>query len=145
MIFLDSNILLYAISTARDEAEKRQIAQQIVLKNSYGEWGFSTQVMQEFYMNATRQSVVGAALTPALASEYLSLLLVEHPCQAMDAELVLHAHRLHQRYRIHGWDAPILAAAVRLGCTHLISEDFSHQQVYEGITVINPFLPVHNA
>lgn len=136
MVFLDSNILLYAISRAPEEAAKRAVAERIVLET---EWSFSAQVMEEFYVNAIRPGPAGAPLTPPLASEYLQLLLPDHHCQALDAELVMQAQRLHQRFRIQWWDAPILAAAQRLGCSHVISEDLAHGQDYDGVTVINPF------
>ena len=136
MVFLDSNILLYAISRAPDEAPRRAMAERIVME---GDWGFSAQVLQEFYVNAIRPAPQDPALTPVLASEYLQLLLPDHPCQLLDADLVMHAQRLHQRYRIQWWDAPILAAAKRLGCSHVLSEDLAHGQSYDGVTVINPF------
>lgn len=137
MVFLDSNILLYAISRAPEEAPKRAIAERIVME---GEWGFSAQVLQEFYVNAIRPAPQASALTPVLASEYLQILLPDHPCQPLDADLVMHAQRLHQRYRIQWWDAPILAAAKRLGCSHVLSEDLAHGQSYDGVRVRNPFV-----
>jgi predicted nucleic acid-binding protein len=139
MIFLDTNVLLYAISPAPDEAAKRRIAEQVVLE---GDWGFSAQVMQEFYVNAIKPGPTGPALAPVQASEYLQLLLPDHPCQTIDADLAIKAQWLHQRFRIQWWDAPILAAAQRLGCHHVLSEDFQHGQNYDGVTVINPFKEV---
>lgn len=137
VVFLDSNVLLYAISPAPDEAPKRAIAERIVME---ADWALSAQVLQEFYVNAIRPAPSAPALTPLLASEYLQLLLADHPCQPIDADLVMHAQRLHQRYRIQWWDAPILAAAKRLGCSHVLSEDLAQGQSYDGVTVLNPFL-----
>lgn len=37
------------------------------------------------------------------------------------------------------WDAAIVAAARALGCRELLSEDFSHGRIIEGVTIINPF------
>jgi predicted nucleic acid-binding protein len=137
MLFLDTNVLLYAVSPAPDEAAKRRIAEEIVLG---GEWAFSPQVMSEFYVNAIKPTPSGPGLTASSASEYLSLLLPDHPCQAMDAELVLTAQSLHQRFRVQWWDALILATAARMGCRYLLSEDLSHGQDYDGVTVLNPFV-----
>lgn len=136
-LFLDTNILLYAVSAAPDEAGKRCIAEEIV---QCEDWSFSVQVMQEFFSNAIRPTPRGPGLSPEAAGEYLELLLPDHPCQAMDASLILEATRLYASFRIHWWDAPILAAARRLGCTYVFSEDFSHGQTYDGVTVLNPFL-----
>jgi predicted nucleic acid-binding protein len=60
--FIDTNILLYAISTAEQEAEKRAIARQILLRTDLA---FSVQVFQEFYAQATRPS--GARVNPEIA------------------------------------------------------------------------------
>ena len=48
---IDTNILLYAISTAPEEAEKKRVARGVL---AGGDWGLSVQVLQEFYVNATR-------------------------------------------------------------------------------------------
>jgi predicted nucleic acid-binding protein len=37
------------------------------------------------------------------------------------------------------WDSLILAAAGRLGCSRVPSEDFQARRDFEGIQVINPF------
>ena len=57
-----------------------------------------------------------------------------------DRELVLAALSLRNRYNLSHWDAAILCAAARLGAHTVISEDLSHGQRYDGITVLNPFL-----
>ena len=51
MVFVDTNILLYAISTHPSEAEKNQKARAIL---SGSDLVFSVQVLQEFYVQATR-------------------------------------------------------------------------------------------
>jgi predicted nucleic acid-binding protein len=37
------------------------------------------------------------------------------------------------------WDAAIVAAAKKLGCHTLYSEDLNDGQDYDGVTVVNPF------
>jgi predicted nucleic acid-binding protein len=137
VVFLDTNILLYAISPKEAEAGKRAVAERIILA---GKFGLSTQVMVEFYVNAIKPTPQGAGFTSQQARRYLDTLLLLNHCQPTDSELIITAIGLHQRFRIDWWDAPILAAAQRLGCSHLLSEDFSHGQDYDGVTVINPFL-----
>jgi predicted nucleic acid-binding protein len=65
--FVDTNILLYAISTADTEAEKRAIARQILLRTDLA---FSVQVFQEFYVQATRPS--GARIAPEIAVRFIT-------------------------------------------------------------------------
>jgi len=60
-------------------------------------------------------------------------------------ELVLEAVELTVRHKVSYWDAAIIAAARRLGCDILYSEDLSHGQDYDGVKVVNPFLAVASA
>src|SRR5437763_16381163 len=50
MRFLDTNILLYSISTDREEAAKRSVAVQLLRERNNA---MSVQVLQEFYVHAT--------------------------------------------------------------------------------------------
>jgi predicted nucleic acid-binding protein len=47
--FIDTNLLLYAGSNAREDQAKRAIAHQVLSQSGIG---FSAQVMQEFYAAA---------------------------------------------------------------------------------------------
>ena len=46
---------------------------------------------------------------------------------------------LKQKYQTSFWDGLILAAAIRSSAKELWSEDFNHGQVYESVTIVNPF------
>ena len=50
MRFVDTNILLYAVSTAPEEESKRRVALSLL----DSELALSVQVLQEFYVQATR-------------------------------------------------------------------------------------------
>lgn len=54
-VFCDSNILLYAASNAPEDAVKRVTARRILALPGVG---FSAQVLQEFYVNATRKQAL---------------------------------------------------------------------------------------
>ena len=49
--FLDTNVLLYAVKTTPAEASKRQLARYLLTEV---DWTLSVQVLQEFYVQATR-------------------------------------------------------------------------------------------
>ena len=68
--------------------------------------------------------------------------LVYLPDFGFDPGTCPRAVELHERHQVSYWDAGILAAAQRLGCHSVYSEDLNHGQVYDGVTVINPFLAV---
>lgn len=53
MRFVDTNVLLYSVSTAAAEQEKAQIALKIL---DDPDLALSVQVLQEFYVQATRES-----------------------------------------------------------------------------------------
>ena len=53
MRFVDTNILLYAISTDADERDKAERANQILEGRDLA---LSVQVLQEFYVQATRET-----------------------------------------------------------------------------------------
>ena len=131
--FIDTNILLYAASTNPSEADKRNAARKTLAANPIC---FSVQVAQEFFVNATRK------LTPPLSrTDALTFLSQIGPITVvpLDYELFQEATRLSERFQISYWDAAVVAAAKRMHCTTLYSEDLSAGQNYEGVTVANPF------
>ncbi len=132
--FLDTNILIYATSLASDHTLKKPVARQWVART---DWGISSQVLMEFYANASQAR---HGLPPTAPLRYLERIAARRPVQSVDKELVLAALNLRHRYRLSHWDAAILCAAQRLGAHTVVSEDLGNGQVYEGITVINPFL-----
>jgi predicted nucleic acid-binding protein len=48
--FLDTNVLLYAVSADPGEAAKRHLARQLLQDD---DWTLSIQVLQEFFVQAT--------------------------------------------------------------------------------------------
>lgn len=67
--------------------------------------------------------------------------LLRRPTVATDATLVLEDLRLKERYQPTYWDAAIVAAARVLGARVLYSADLNHGQDYDGVRVVDPFLP----
>ena len=131
--FIDTNILLYADDL--DAGDKRTRAQEI-LKETIGESRavVSTQVLQEFFVNATRK----LGVPPEIARKKVELL------QRLDVivirpELILSAIDLHRLHSFSFWDALVLRAAAAGGCGVVLSEDMNHGQVIDGVRVENPF------
>jgi predicted nucleic acid-binding protein len=130
---LDSNVLLYAVSTHPSERQKREQARALLAAPGIG---FSTQVFSEFYDNATRKRE--PRLTHAQAVAILEPLRAL-PVQPITAEVVWDAFRLTARFQLRFWDAAILAAARALDCRIVWSEDLNDGQQYDGVRVQNPF------
>ena len=131
--FLDTNILIYA-AAGRDQAEqKRRRARELIVD---AEFGTSTQVLQEFYVNVTRKIA-----RPLSAERGLSWVerLAKLPIVETDVQLIKAAIGLSVRYRISYWDGAILAAAARLGTNLVYSEDLQHTGKFGTVQVVNPF------
>ena len=131
--FVDTNVLLYAISTAEEEAIKRAIARRVLLRTDLA---FSVQVLQEFYVQATRLSA--GRVAPEIAVRLIRS-WTRFPVQQITVELMFAAFATHQRFGISYWDAAIIEAARSLGCSELLSEDLQDQQNFGGIYAVNPF------
>lgn len=133
-VFFDTNVLIYSISEAPDEAAKREAA-RILLDRTDGV--LSVQVLQEFYVQATRPSRPGR-LEPEDAAEFVRT-WTRFKVQDNTLAVLLSALEIKARYGFSYWDSAVIAAARAAGCTELFTEDLSHGQVVEGVRIINPF------
>ena len=134
--FVDTNVLLYAISRDPDEQDKANRANEIL---EAGDVALSVQVLQEFYVQATRDT-----RDDALDHEQATLLVesfMRFPVQEVTAAVMLAALATRERFGISYWDAAILEAARALGCDVVLSEDLSDGENYAGVRVENPFRP----
>ena len=132
--FVDTNVLLYAVSTVADEADKRRTARAILDRDDLV---LSVQVLQEFYVQATRATKPDRlAHEPAvtLVESWLRFRVMETTVPLMQRAL---ASAL--RWRISYWDAAIVEAARAGGCSTLLSEDLQPGMNFSGVTVENPF------
>ena len=132
--FLDTNILIYAIETAGPDAEKSATARQLTRSPDVC---ISTQVLGEFYSAATS----ARRLSPLAHNEAVAWVqywkrLEVQPITEPQIDLAL---EIVGRHRIKYYDALILATARLAGCRIVHSEDFSADQDYGGVRVLNPF------
>jgi len=132
--FLDTNILVYAVSSAEADVAKSRKALEIVQRSDFG---LSAQVLQEFYVTVTRK--IRKPLSPELAVALMSEYRV-FPTVPTDYPLIVAAVELSIRYGISYWDGVIVAAAEALEAPTLYTEDLAHGQRYGNVRVLNPFL-----
>lgn len=132
--FLDTNILLYSISRDRHEAAKREIAISLLDRPDNA---LSVQVLQEFYVQATRPSRKDA-VPHELAVAFIRTWL-RYPIQDITLPVFGDALDIKAAFGLSYWDAAIIAAAKALGCREVLSEDLSHGQRLDGVVVLNPF------
>lgn len=132
-VFLDTNILLYSISSHPDEAGKRKRALALLDRDVR----LSVQVLQEFYVQATRASRPDAlphAIAAGLIRAWQRFETQETTIAIVNAALDIKA-----RYGFSYWDASIIAAALAQGCGELFSEDLSDGQLVGSLRIVNPF------
>lgn len=132
--FVDTNILLYAISGDPGESDKAAVAEKLL---EASDLAISVQVLQEFFVQATRPTRVDRISheeAQALIESWLRF-----PTQEMTVEILRAALESSKRFQLSYWDAAIIEAARALGCTQVFSEDLNAGQSYGGVRVINPF------
>ena len=134
-VFLDTNVLLYSISSDENEFAKREQALCLLDRN---DCALSVQVLQEFYVQATRQLRPGA-ISHATATDLVRTWMRFF---VQDNTLPMFQDALHIK-AVTGfsfWDCSILAAARAQNCSELMTEDLTHGREVAGVRIINPFL-----
>lgn len=132
--FVDTNILLYAY----DHSEPlKQAKAQTLLEALWQrrEGCLSVQVLQEFYVNATRKlsKCLASTIARQVIDDYAQWIV--HVPTTSD---VLAAIDLHQAHQVSFWDAMVLKSALELGCSIVWSEDLNPGQRFEALEVRNP-------
>lgn len=134
-VFLDTNVLVYSIDSSNPDKQRQAV--DLIEEALVHERGIvSTQVLSEFYTIVTRK--LPSPLSAVQAQEIIETL---EPLVAVDIDypLVLRAIETQARYQISYWDGLIIAAAERVHCQTIYSEDLSDGQKYFGIQIKNPF------
>lgn len=132
--FLDTNVLLYSISRNPAESLKRERAIELLDDDS---GALSVQVLQEFYVQATRSSR-DDALSHELAAGLIEA-WSRFNVQDMTLPILSAALRIRQTRGFSFWDSAIIAAALALGCDRVYTEDLTHGQMIDGLTIVDPF------
>jgi predicted nucleic acid-binding protein len=132
--FLDTNVLVYAYDPS--DTRKQRIAQDLVRRALTGDIFVSTQVLAEFA--ATLLHKMAPAARPEDVAAVLDAL---GPIRVVvpDGDIVRRAVDVRAQYGVHFYDGMIVAAAERVGCERIWSEDLNAGQKYFGIAVENPF------
>ena len=132
-VFFDTNVLIYADDA--DAGAKRDKAQQLIeaaLNNGNGV--LSTQVLQEYFVVATRKLGLPAEIAQKKVEILATMAVI-----AIDVDRVVEAIKLHRLYGFSFWDCLVLHCAKAAGCPRLLSEDMQHGRSIEGVTIENPF------
>jgi predicted nucleic acid-binding protein len=132
--FIDTNVLLYSISRDPAEAAKRDRAIALLASDDLG---LSAQVLQEFYVQATRPGRHDAL--PHDIAAGLVRAWSRFPVQEISFAIMISALEIHEVHRFSYWDSAIVAAAQALGCRQLLTEDMNHGRRVGDLTILDPF------
>ncbi len=129
-VFIDTNIILYAISTK--DNKKHEIAKPIVLSEST----ISAQVINEASVNLIKKmSFTEDMIEKFVNSSYQRFNVIE-----LTKNVFLRASNLRKKYNFSYYDSVIVAAALIANCNILYSEDMQDGLVVDNLlTIVNPF------
>lgn len=135
---VDTNILVYAYD--RSEPAKQKTASVVLdsLARS-GAGVLSPQILAEFFSVVTRKIVL--PLSAAEGYERINNYLRSWDIVDLTGAVVLEAARGVRDHRMALWDALIWSSAKMNQLPAILSEDFSHNSMIEGVRFINPFTP----
>lgn len=133
MVFIDTNVWVYALS-GQDHG-KRAVAIDLIAR-SYRDDVIcvSSQVLKEFANFAFKKSAKTAAQINAMLSKIASYGYVSDT-----TDLIFSGVTGKEEWQVGFYDALILAAANKAGCSIIYSEDLNDGQKYCNVTAVNPF------
>lgn len=134
-IFLDTNVLLYSVSSSPADERKRAVATELQRRR---DCVVSIQILEEFFNQATRKTrrdTMPPEIAQGLVESWYRFEVIENTAEILSAGMaILRAHKLSI------WDSLVIAAAQKAGCEVLLTEDLSHGQRFGRLRVENPFL-----
>jgi len=133
---VDTNLLVYAYD--RSEPEKQAKAMEVLdslVKDGAGV--LSLQILSEFFTVVTRK--LPAPLSLKEAYKTLNNYILSWDMVDLTGAIILEAARGVKDLRLSYWDALVWATANMNQIPIVLSEDFSHNSVLEGVRFVNPF------
>jgi predicted nucleic acid-binding protein len=131
--FFDTNVLVYADDKAAP-AKQRRALELVAEHRRAGTGVVSLQVLQEYFVTATRKLQVDAQIARRKVE-----LLAEFDVATPDVADILAAIDLTRLHSFSFWDALVLRSAQQAGCGVLFTEDMQHSREIDGLRVVNPF------
>jgi predicted nucleic acid-binding protein len=131
-IFFDTNILIYQMD--KRSITKRDKCRTLVREAATnGDAVISTQVLQEFYVVATKKLHIDPIVSKSIMHTFENMEVV-----TIGKDLINEAIDASIQYQLSFWDALILVAAESAKCEILYSEDLNEGQVMRNVEIVNP-------
>lgn len=135
LTFVDTNVLVYAHDTS--ETRRQPIARALLDELWTSRTGLlSTQILQEFYVVATRK--FHPPMSRRAAREIVALYGI-WPVVQVDVTLILTASELEERHKLSFWDALVVEAARVAGAARLVTEGLQDGRSIGGVRIEDPF------
>jgi predicted nucleic acid-binding protein len=133
-VFLDVNILTYAHDSGTPDKQRR--SRDLIAKvGESGDGVISTQILQEFYVAATRKLGV-----PPLAAKGVLKTFAVFEIVQVTQDLIEEAIDCSILNELSFGDSLVLAAAAAAGCSTLYTEDLNAGQTILGVRIQNPLV-----
>lgn len=132
-VSLDTNILVYSVDL--DAGAKHDKAVELFTQLTPSNCVISLQSLCEFYAAVTRKKLMPVADALAQIDDWQELFTVV----SAKAATLTRALAAVKRYQLSFWDAMLWATIREAGVATLLSEDFQHEQLIDGVQIFNPF------
>jgi predicted nucleic acid-binding protein len=131
--FLDTNVLVQALD--KGDKLKQKKARQLLNDAARSNLGvISTQVLQEFFVAATKKLGLDSLVAKELVhqfSHFETILVTPHLIsEAIDCSII---------NKLSFWDALIVVTAESARCSRLWSEGLNDGQIIRGVEIKNPY------
>jgi predicted nucleic acid-binding protein len=142
-VFVDTNILLYALTEPRKQSQSSDLEKRLkaleILTNLYNNAHIviSIQVLNELHLNMVRKfNIPDTVAFDTLQKNVFEIATIAN----LTSQTYRQAYTIRQRYSLSYWDSLIVASALENGCAALYSEDMQNGLVVEKtLTIVNPF------
>jgi predicted nucleic acid-binding protein len=131
-VFLDTNILVYCLDQSLPD-KKRRCRDLLRNLTSENKGVISTQVMQEFYVAATKKLKAAELLVKDILHSFqrFEIIIISPGLiqEAIDCSIIHH---------LSFWDSLIVVAAESAHCHKIWTEDLNDGQIIRGVRIENP-------
>jgi len=134
-ITLDTNILVYAVD--KEAGRRHEMAIKVLQRVVQEDCILILQVLSEFFNVVTRKG----KLSIQEAGKYIQEFIEIFPVVAAKQSTLKRAITTMSHFNISFWDAMLWSTARDARVTILLSEDFQHTQLIDGVRIVNPFFP----
>ena len=119
----------------REAGQRHQLAMKIVDRAIVFDSILTLQALSEFYAAVTGKDKMPSQEAEAQIKDWMNLF----PIISANSKTLIRAIKAVNQHTLSFWDAMLWAVARDAGVTMIISEDFQHDRVLDGIHFCNPF------